>query len=191
VVRPEDAEGLGPVRGRGRELAALGRGIAHNYEDLNLLQDQRAGLETWLIAPHRLAWLAAPPLVYLALLVAAAGVRRRNADPAAARARRAHSTLVHRLAAVRRKLADPQAQHHTAILDATKQYLGAKLRMAPGALTFADVAPALTRNGVSDADLAALNELFSQCEAGRYAGGIGAAAPDRLIEATLAERVLK
>ncbi len=190
-----DAEGLGPVTSNGKELERWGRGIAYNYEDLGLLLDQRAGPEVWVKSPVWLALLAAPPLIYLALLLAAASVRYRRADPDAAKARRAQPALVRSLGEVRRKLSEPQAQPHTAILDAIKDYLGAKLRMAPGALTFADVEPELARRGVPAAELAALKDLFFHCEAGRYAGGAGASDPGRLIDAALvfakaAERVL-
>ena len=57
------------------------------------------------------------------------------------------------------------------VLDALRQYLGAKLRMTGDALTFGDVQEPLRRQGVDDALLGELKDLFVRCEESRYAGG--------------------
>jgi hypothetical protein len=61
----------------------------------------------------------------------------------------------------------------TMILDAFRNYLGDKLRMPMGALTFNDVKDRLASEGVDQGALDQLKALFEKCEAGRYAGSSG------------------
>jgi hypothetical protein len=92
-------------------------------------------------------------------------VRRQRADPAAARARRAAAAS---LAVLRgaTSASDPSTQ----VLDAVRDYLGARLRRPGGALTYPDVAAPLAQHGVDETTLADLEQLFRDCEAGRYGG---------------------
>ena len=162
VVTARDAEGTAsaaPVRSR---LKAWTQGIAHNYEDLSVLDDQSAGPLAWIRSPLWMALLGAPPGLYLVLLAATVTVRRRRADPAAIEARRAQGVLRRELAGCR----DPAA-----LLDAVKGYLGRKLRTASGAITFADTSASLVARGVAPEKVAELRDLFEACEAHRYAGG--------------------
>ena len=61
------------------------------------------------------------------------------------------------------------------MLDALRGYLGARLGLPPGALTFAEVAEVLRRKGVSEQLITEMHLLFEQFEAGRYAGGFHSA----------------
>jgi len=172
VVTALDAQGnSAPVAEAGRKLQAWSRGIAANCEDLGALTDQHVGPDAWLRSPTWGAALALPPLLWAVTLAVATTVRRRNADPAARRSRQA-------LARARRQLkgaagAGPEAPAR--VLEALREYFGAKLRQSSGALVFRDVEGALRERGVAAADLQAIRELFEVCEAGRYAGGLGAA----------------
>lgn len=187
VVTAMDAQGSSaPVSEAGRRLQAWSRGIAANYEDLGALADQHLGIDAWLLSPARGAALALPPLVWAVTLAAVTAVRRRNADPASRRARQA-------LARARRQLrrvaaAGPEAPAR--VLEALREYLGAKLRQSSGALVFGDVEGPLRERGVAAADLEALKELFVACEAGRYAGGLGAAGRSGAELAEAARRLL-
>ena len=81
------------------------------------------------------------------------------------------------LQAARRRHAGPErAEGWTALHQAVARYLGSKLRLAPGALTYADVAAPLAEAGDGRESLASLKRLFDRCEEGRYAGGEGAEA---------------
>ena len=55
-------------------------------------------------------------------------------------------------------------------LTALQGYLGRKLRVPGAAITFADVSRRIREAGVTDEQAAALEALFHECEAGRYAG---------------------
>jgi hypothetical protein len=63
-----------------------------------------------------------------------------------------------------------------------REYLGAKLGLPAGALTFADVSVRISDKTASTNYLPALETLFKQCEAGRYgAGAFGDADPSRML----------
>ncbi len=180
VVTAGDAEGLTPV-GQTSELKAMTQGIAHNYEGMDVLEDQRFGPRSWLRSPGSLATIASPPVAYLALLIFITALRRRNADPAAVLSRRALADLTGRL---------PGADSLDAVLAVFRDYLGAKLRLASGALTFKDVSAPLAAKGVDEATLKAVKGVFETCEASRYAGG-GEGKPEVMREEclTLARRL--
>lgn len=175
VVTAGDAEGRGPAVASGRKLAAWSRGIAHNYEGLDLLRDERHGPDVWLQSPLCISLVGAPPVVYIALLFGVAGFRRRNADPLARRSRRALSEFEGHLRSARRSFQADRPAGYADLLNALRTYMSGKLRSSvAGALTFADVQADLSHRGVDEETLSALKALFDQCEASRYAGGTGA-----------------
>ena len=56
------------------------------------------------------------------------------------------------------------------VLEALRNYLGAKLDTAPGALTFNDVHRPLQKRGAQEQTLARLKRLFADIEARQFAG---------------------
>ena len=56
------------------------------------------------------------------------------------------------------------------ILTAFSKYLGTKLRMPMGAITFGDVRERLVQKGIDQETLDQLKSMIDMCEAGRYAG---------------------
>jgi hypothetical protein len=169
VVTALDAEGTAPVKSGGATLKAWTQGIAHNYEDLGVLQDQDYGLSAWLESPAWLGALIGFPGIYLVLLVTTVCVRRSQADLEGRRARQALRYFRRGAADARAAGSDDEALDR--LLHALREYLGAKFALPAGALIYADVAPRLEAAGV-DADVRdRLRALFDVCEAGRYAGG--------------------
>jgi hypothetical protein len=173
VVTAQDAEGrdLAPVTS---ELREWGEGIAHNYEDLGVLVNQRYGLATLVLAPRWAAGALGPPVLYLLLLAGTIAVRRSRAHPEARRARHAFGDLRRALGRIGPAAGQPEACR--GVLSALREYLGSRLSMPAGALTYRDAAPVLHARGVADEQLALLEGLMQECEAGHYAGGSGAAA---------------
>ena len=104
----------------------------------------------------------------------------RRARQAAARARRA----LHAAATATGEAAP------TRLLEALRDYLGAKLRLSSGALVFGDVEEPLRQRGLAPDDLQALKTLFTTCEAGRYAAGLGADAASTAELAATARRLV-
>jgi hypothetical protein len=165
VVTADDAEGLGPVQTGTTQVEAWSRGIAHNYEDMDVLEDQRFDFMQWLRMPATVAMLVGLPVLYGVLLGLTNARRRREADPDKLRSRKALGELQRDL---------KNAGDSNAVLEVFRNYLGSKLRVPPGALTYRDVAQPLESQGIPGDSLAAIKAVFDQCEASRYAGGASA-----------------
>jgi hypothetical protein len=166
VVTAADAEGLDPSA-PAAAVQAWTEGIAHNYSGADVILDQRYGPRTWIRSPAWLGVIAFPPAAYSVLLIAVLAIRRRNADPAKIRARKAFRGLEQRLAAARQKGAE---EAFPELLSALREYLGLKLNVPSAAMTFKDARGPLSARGADDNLLGQLEQVFRQCEAGRYAG---------------------
>ncbi|UCD86050.1 MAG: protein BatD [Deltaproteobacteria bacterium] len=169
IVTAEDAEGSGVSEEAKIELETWTEGIAYNYEDLSVLEDQAQGLSVWFTSPLWVVLIGLPPLSYFILLFSVTFTRRRKADPAAKQARRAYGHLVRALKDSR-KLADSPVQTNASVLEAFRQYLGSKLRLPPGVLTLSDIKDTLRERGVDGVTIEDLKCLLEECEASRYAG---------------------
>ena len=183
IITAQDAEGRDAVAVTQTELEAREEGIAYNYESADVLVNQAGSLSSWLGSPLGLMLLVAPPLGYGGLLAFVVMARRRGADPTGRRAKRAHRDFIRRLQALDSGLLRNADGFHSRLLDALRGYLGARLNLPPGALTFADVAGVLQQRGATEETIAELRLLFEQCEAGRYAGGMQAVGePSKMAE---------
>lgn len=165
VVTIDDLEG-GEPGAAASQVKARSEGIAHNYEDLTVLADQSYGPDAWLDSPLRCAALAVPPVAYLAAAAVVVYRRRVSSEPESRRVRRARRALRTELARVQNHPEEAPAR----LLDALRAYLGARLHMQAGALTFRDVEPVLAARGIPRETIDELARLFSECEAFRYAG---------------------
>jgi len=206
VVTASDIEGK-EATGVQSELKSHLEGIAHNYEDLGVLDRQPLGLASAFRAPLWLSLVGLPFLAYLGVLVATAIRRRSQADPAAALARRALRDLSRELAAVAKGtlISLPKAfrEWHLregktpeyppegvkpsggrpsggGVLRAFRNYLGKKLRLPPAAITWGDVESLLRQRGVAPETLHSVQDLFHECEAGHYAGATTAESPTEM-----------
>ena len=168
IITALDAEGVDPLESAGSEIETWTKGIAFNYEDMGALVNQRLTPMSWFRSPLWTCLFAGPPLCYILLLTGVTLVRKRNADPMKARARKAFGRLTRSL-----KQAQDLSTSAPAcdmVQDAFRHYLGDKLRMPRGALTFNDVKEVLKTRGLDQDTLDRLKALFERCEAGRYAG---------------------
>jgi len=88
-----------------------------------------------------------------------------------ARARKAFGLLTRSL----KEAQGPSSSVHSCdmVQDAFRHYLGDKLRMPKGALTFNDVKEKLKAKGLDRGTLDRLRVFLERCEAGRYAGNAG------------------
>ena len=171
VVTALDAEGIEQQVPAGIEIETWSRGIAFNYEDMDVIENQHLGPLSWFRTPIWMGMVLAPPALFLLLLAGVNIRQRRNADPQKAIARKAYGNLSKSLQ--KAGSASSSEKAFDLILDAFRNYLGDKLRMPRGALTFYDVKDRLTTKGVDQSTLKELKELFETCEAGRYAGTTG------------------
>jgi hypothetical protein len=186
VLTAQDAEGRALPREDKTELETWAEGIAHNYEDLSVLKDQAHGPAVWVRSPVWTGLIGLPPLTYLILLAVATATRARRADPGARRSRQAYGELAKRLNRISREKTGDRVQTNSAVLDAMRHYLGAKLRLSPGALTFNDVRGLLLERDIAADTLGRLERLLEECETSRYAGlTADTHKPDDVIERAL------
>lgn len=180
IITALDAEGADDVESPGSEIETWTKGIAFNYEDMGTIANQRLAPLSWFRSPLWICLFVGPPLCYVLLLTGVGLVRKRNADPMKARARKAFGRLARSL----KEAQGAPTSAHTCdmVQDAFRHYLGDKLRMPKGALTFNDVKEALKAKGLDQGTLDRLKALFKRCEAGRYAGIAGSSDASSIAE---------
>lgn len=184
IITASDAEGAGEAGPIQSEIESSKGGIAFNYEGPEALVSQVRGAGAWLHSPARLATLGIPPLIFFSLLGFTLLVRWREADPVARKAKQAYRVLSRTL---RKQKPGDSDEYYAAVLNALREYLGAKLGLAAAALTFADVEPALAARGADSELIAEVRRIFERCEAGRYAGAaFGDGEPSRMADSVLA-----
>jgi hypothetical protein len=166
IVTAKDAEGIDRPAPAGSDVETYSGGIAHNYEDSSVISRQTHNPIAWMKSARGIGTLAVPPALYLLLFVGSSFYQRKKSDPAGARAKSARFRLIKAIRGAKHAQAPQQAK--TDLLDAAKNYLGDKLRMPAGALTYADVHDSLTRKGVDPETLSRLKAFFADCEAARY-----------------------
>jgi hypothetical protein len=171
LVTALDAEGIDEQAPLGSEIETWSKGIAFNYADMGVIENQLSGPLSWFRSPLWLGLILGPPVFYFFLLAGTGVVRRRNRDPMKARARKAFGTLTKSLKEARGSSSVDNTCNM--VQDAFRHYLGDKLCMPKGALTFNDVSDALAARGVDQGTLERLKTLFETCEAGSYAGNAG------------------
>ena len=171
VVTAKDAEGR-EITGVKTELQAWSKGIAHNYEDIDVLTNQHYGLSTFINRPLWLVPLLSPFFLYLIALVIIQMRRRASADPAASKAKKALGQLVRAVQTLEQKSPAPPVFYQE-LLAAMRDYLGNKLRIPGGAITYRDAEKFLREYGVATEVLEQLRDFFNQGEAGCYAGNAG------------------
>jgi len=176
VVTVRDAEGQQGAEPAKQEVKALKTGIAYNYDDLSVLENQDVE-SLWLATRRGLFFVFLLPGVVMLFFLATAMVRHGRKDPEGMKARKAMAEFNNMV----KKIADlPDRDRDAAfakLAEAIRFYLGTKLRMAAGAITYHDVEGRLAGNGVPAETLARLKSILDECEAHRYAGmtaaGIG------------------
>jgi hypothetical protein len=176
VVTAEDLEGRIETTHAKSELESWSRGIAHNYEGPDVLENRRFRLSTALRSVFWLSGLILPLAGFLALLFVTKHREKKTADPDEYRSRKAMATF-------KRSLSHPSSPSSGAagqdgdecesVLRAVQNYLGDKLKTHGGALTFIDTESRLRERGVDPDTIARLGKIFAACEQGRYGGGYG------------------
>lgn len=170
VVTAGDAEGISSSSGPAKtELENWAEGIAYNYEDLSVLDDQSAGPGHWLTSPFWIALLVGFPAIY-AILFGFTGYRRsRLVNPEIHLRRKAYSRLLQQLKAIDPAGTDGKATA-AVVLSAFRDYLAAKLKLPPGGRTWREIEAALRQRKIAGALLSEVKMLFHTCEAMGYGG---------------------
>lgn len=172
VVTLQDAEGR-ELSSIGSELKASRDGIAFNYEDPDALVNQKFAPADLIRNPFYLTLGLVPPVAYGLLLTGVTLYRRRLANPADLKSRRAFGELSKRIDRCLKNNSPDNPHAFGDLLDAARNYLGDKLRLPAGALTWRDVEPSLIKQGVDPETLRELKSVFEECEAHQYTQSLG------------------
>ncbi|MCP3905880.1 MAG: protein BatD [Planctomycetes bacterium] len=155
----------GAVRPAATGLTESAAGLLANEADVARLLARQGFVPRW----WHLLPVAAPPLLYLAVLAGHWHTRRLRDDHGYARRRGARRTASRRLADAARATDGGGAE---AVASALSGYIADRCNVPSGSLTAAEAAGRL-HHGAVDADLAGeVEQLLSECEHARYAGGV-------------------
>jgi len=171
VVTLADAEGIdiGPI---GTRIEDAADGIAYNYEDLDVLEDEEFAPLEQVRMPGLLTALILPPLLYAGLVGFQTRRRRLDEDvvgQAYKRAGRKARQDVERAA----RLTDDSARFYPELAGALTGYIREKLRVGRGHMTSAEAGEALRRAGVSQELLVETKAILETCDAGRFGASGG------------------
>lgn len=170
IVTALDAEGR-QIEVAKKEIKAFAEGIAYNYEDPAVLKNQEQIL-LWIYSRWGLLLAVLPPCFFLLLLSGTLVIRQRQKDPAEQKARKAFAEFSRSLRQIEKMSASKTSEAYCRLAEEVRIYLGKKMRMPAGAVTYHDVKERLAGSGVETAVLAELERILNQCEAHRYAGGV-------------------
>ena len=166
VVTAADAEGATLVVANGSAVESWSRGIAHNYGGDSLLDQAHYGVSFRAYPKMLIILILFPPLLYLMTLIVLLVFRYRENNSPAIRASKALPRLVRSVGAV------SDGDISLQLLSSLQEYLGRRLNLDHGVLTFADVREELSARGVDAELLKELKGLFNECEAGHFGGGV-------------------
>lgn len=168
VVTATDAEGNALAKQVKTELERLAEGIMHNYEDPSALQNEALSRSGFLSNRTATFVLLFPPLLYFSLFGLLITIRKRNADPQAVEARQAFGKLEKSVKKIASTVETNPELLYPESLEALKRYLGERLRLPAGALTFKDAKKHLVDKKIEEDVLFSVKEIFDTCEAYRF-----------------------
>jgi len=156
-------------------LRSVEEGIRQNYENPDMLENKRRPLLGWAPLALALPVLLLPPLIVGGFALVSLFGERKHHIQRTAKAARAYK--------VYRKNATHIIQGHqmkssvySELDHVLRAYLGDRLHLAPGALTFREVQTRLAETGADTDTLEQLGHLFGLCEAYRFTADYDGAA---------------
>jgi hypothetical protein len=168
VVTAADAEGIALPAANGNAVESWSQGIAHNYDGAELLKSEHYGFCLRTYPKSLLVLIILPPVIYILVLIILLFLRYRANNSPAIIAKKAFSNLVQ---SVKSAVAGDNATEM--LLNSLQEYLASKLGLLDhGVLTFGDVQGVLAKKMVDVKILDDLKELFNECEAGHFGGGV-------------------
>jgi hypothetical protein len=171
VITALDAEGVAEQMPASAEIESWSEGIAFNYEDMGVIENQRLGPFSWLKSSFWAGLISIPPFLYIVFFIGANIIRSRNADPMKIKARKAYGILIKSLKTARNS--SSATDICGTVRDSFRDYLGDKLGIPKAGLTFNDVKGELFEKGVDKEIIDRLRDLFHECDAGQFAGNAG------------------
>jgi hypothetical protein len=175
IVTIQDVEGEDPID-VGTDIETFTEGIAHNYEDLDVLVNRSLGIAAIYAYPSRIMLLFVAPALFFGVLLYMRIGRNRSMSASDREIQRAHHTFIRDVNALD---IDADSAVTSKLLELLSRYIRVRLKISSGALTYNDIASDLASRGTDSETLAKLREVFDECEAGHY-GGIGSESLDSL-----------
>jgi hypothetical protein len=147
-------------------LRTVEDGIRHNYETPNMLKNQRPPLFGWAHPAWVLIVLLLPPTIIAGLYLTSLFGEKKHHIHRTAKAARAYK--VFRKNAHHIHSHDMKSEIYSDLDQVLRAYLGDRLHLTPGALSFRDAVEKLVQAGASEETLQELKHLFALCEAYRF-----------------------
>ncbi len=147
-------------------LRAVEEGVRQNYEHPDMLKSRRAPLFGWARPGFVLGFLLMPPLLVGGLALAALFGEKKHHIHRTAKAARAHKVFRRNAAHIHTH--SMKSEIYGELDHVLRAYLGDRLHLAPGALSYRDAEARLIEAGAEPETLAELKRLFAVCEAYRF-----------------------
>lgn len=166
-ISPAEQAGVFPKQNR---LLTVEEGIRQNHENPDMLASHPLPLLGWAHPAVVLALLLAPPLGVAGLSLARLFGKRKNRIQRTAKAARAYKVF-RRNAACLARGPSMKSEIYTGLDRVLRAYLGDRLHLTPGALSFREVERNLIAKHSDKEIISALKQLFKVCEAYRFTRG--------------------
>jgi hypothetical protein len=153
-----------PYRSR---LRSVKEGIRHNYENPDMLETRRLPLFGWAHPALVIIFLLLPPLVVAGLALASLFGEKKHHIHRTAKAARAYKVYRKNTAHIIHSHS-MKSEVYGDLDQMLRAYLGDRLHLNPGALTFRDAEGLLAEAGADSQTLEELKNLFELCEAYRF-----------------------
>lgn len=148
-------------------LRAVKEGILHNYENPDMLKNQRRPLLGWAHPAWVISILFLPPLLVGGFALATLLGEKKHHIHRTAKAARAFKVYRKNAAHIIRDH-QMKSEIYGDLDQVLRAYLGDRLHLNPGALTFRDAEAQLIAKGADIQTLKELKSLFTVCEAYRF-----------------------
>ena len=166
TVRPAEEIGVFGGTTYPNRLRTVAEGIRHNYENPDMLNPQRRPLFGWANPLAVLVFLLLPPLVFIGFsLIALLGEKKHHIHRTAKAAR---AFKVFKKNAAHIHTHSMKSEIYEDLDNVLRAYLGDRLHLTPGALSYRDAEAALIEAGADVQTLETLKNLFALCEAYRF-----------------------
>ncbi|MDF7823318.1 BatD family protein [Pontiellaceae bacterium B12227] len=147
-------------------LRTVDEGIRHNYENPDMLHPQRRPLFGWASPLAVLLLLLLPPLLFIGFsLISLLGEKKHHIHRTAQAAR---AFKVFKKNAAHICTHSMKSEIYEDLDQVLRAYLGDRLHLTPGALSYRDAEGALIEAGADFQTLEELKHLFALCEAYRF-----------------------
>ena len=147
-------------------LRAVDEGIRHNYENPDMLEPQRRPLFGWANPFVVLLLLLLPPAAFIGIsLISLLGEKKHHIHRTAKAAR---AFKVFKKNAAHIHTHSMKSEIYVDLDEVLRAYLGDRLHLTPGALSYRDAEAKLIEAGADFQTLEELKHLFALCEAYRF-----------------------